>query len=123
MAHIKVKQITKLLIFTLAVMALLLRPYMAYHLAQSQHLSRDRVALTSLLQRLVKKKDDHHTVNAGELFATQCIENKIPQLRCVQAAPHKNAIGAPILLLKQSARIAKVYHSTAYYKLFSTFRI
>jgi|GEM_PF-5602109 len=119
----KAKQTTKVLVFTLAVIALLLRPSLTYQLAVSQHLSRDPVALNRLLQRLVKKKDDHHAVNAGELSAMQCAENKVPPpLRQAQAARQLNAAG-PVFPVKQPAWFAMVYPSRAYYKLFSAFRI
>jgi hypothetical protein len=49
-----------LIVFGVALIALLLRPYLAYQLAADQKLTKDPVALNNLLQRLIQKKDEHH---------------------------------------------------------------
>jgi hypothetical protein len=74
----KSKRIINIFIFTLAVIAVLLRPFVFYYLTEKQDLAKDPVALNSLLQKLVKKKDDRHFLNPGELGAIQCTEEKIP---------------------------------------------
>ncbi len=74
----KNKRIISILIFTLAVIAVLLRPFVFYHLTEKQDLVKDPVALNSLMQKLVKKKDDRHFLTPGELSAIQCNKEKIP---------------------------------------------
>jgi hypothetical protein len=50
----------KILVFTMAVTMLLLRPYLVYQMTGQRVLHSDPAKAYSLLQRLIKKKDDHH---------------------------------------------------------------
>lgn len=72
-----------LLIFTFAVIALLLRPFLAYQIAARQHLTDNPAAMNSLLQRLIKKKDDHHTKTDEYLAAIQRSDKRLPRPVCV----------------------------------------
>ena len=72
------KRVYSILIFVLGTMMLLLRPYMIYQLTQKNALANNPVKAYSLLQRLVKKKDEHHeftevmaTVNRRSKFSFQ----------------------------------------------------
>lgn len=47
-------------IFTFGVLMLLLRPYLVYQVAAADSRQANPARAWSLLQRLVKKKDDHH---------------------------------------------------------------
>lgn len=49
-----------LLVFSIGVITLLLRPYMAYQLTGQGAIAKDQTKTRNLLQRLIKKKDDHH---------------------------------------------------------------
>jgi hypothetical protein len=62
------RRVNCILIFALGTMMLLLRPYMIYQLTQKNALTNDPVKAYSLLQRLVKKKDEHHEFT--EVMAT-----------------------------------------------------
>lgn len=118
----KNKRLINIFIFTMAIMALLLRPYFAYQLAESRQLSKDPVALNALLQRLVKKKDDHHATFASDQSVIESTQNKtrfgLPHL-----IPAVKTACEPILLAGQPAVLKEIYPSIAYYKLYSTFRI
>jgi hypothetical protein len=59
-------------IFTVGVLMLLLRPYMIYQLTKQSNLRNDPVNVYNLLQRLVKKKDEHHeTAEVADLQSRQ----------------------------------------------------
>lgn len=60
----------RVLIFSFAVLTVLLRPYAAYRISMRPDIAADPVKVNSLLQRLVKKKDDHHTVIDDDRSAT-----------------------------------------------------
>lgn len=51
-------------IFTLGVLMLLLRPYLVYRATAADSRQANPASAWSLLQRLVKKKDDHHEQQA-----------------------------------------------------------
>jgi hypothetical protein len=53
---------------------ILLRPYAAYQLSTRANISSDPMKVQALLQRLIKKKDEHH--EAQELLGT---ENRSPR--------------------------------------------
>lgn len=118
------KQAANVLLFTIAVIALLLRPYFVYQLTENLHITKDPIAVNSLLQRLIKKKDDHHAVNASELLAIRPVENKVAPGRPQQPLAGKmNAALEFAFYPKQAGRYSGFHPSPAYYKLFSTFRI
>ena len=122
MHRVKTSRIFSVTLFSLAVMAVLLRPYFAYQLSVSRHLASNPVALNNLLQRLVKKKDDHHSVDKSELSAIKCIQNKVLPLSSRATSTHHSYKGFA-LPLKQLAYFTKVFHPCPYYKLFSEFRL
>ena len=49
-----------ILVFTFAVSMVLLRPYAAYQISMRHDTAGDPIKVNSLLQRLIKKKDEHH---------------------------------------------------------------
>jgi hypothetical protein len=63
------KRALNLLIFTIGVVMLLLRPYIIYQLTTQRALAGNPLKSYSLLQRLVKKKEEHHDVQ--EIAAVQ----------------------------------------------------
>lgn len=54
------KKVVNILVFSLGVVLLLLRPYAVYQLTCRGEFAKDPAKAWSLLQRLVKKKDDLH---------------------------------------------------------------
>jgi hypothetical protein len=62
------KSAWKILVFAAAVVMLLLRPYIVYQMTSQKALADNPAKAYSLLQRLVKKKDEHHEV-PGNTFA------------------------------------------------------
>lgn len=54
-----------MLIFAFAVFIILLRPYAAYQMSVRAVIAADPVKVNSILQRLIKKKEQHH-VSANE---------------------------------------------------------
>jgi len=48
-----------LLVYTFAVLMILLRPYFAYQMSLKGAFSKDADAVTRILQRLIKKKENH----------------------------------------------------------------
>lgn len=52
----------RVFIFSFTVLIVLLRPYAAYQISMRPDIANDPVKVNSLLQRLIKKKDDHHMV-------------------------------------------------------------
>lgn len=62
------RRVCSMLIFALGTMMLLLRPYIVYRLTQKNVTADNPAKAYSLLQRLVKKKDEHHEVT--EVIAT-----------------------------------------------------
>ncbi|MEO3407499.1 hypothetical protein AAFN85_26505 [Mucilaginibacter sp. CAU 1740] len=52
------RKTVNILVFSIGVMMLLLRPYLIYQLTSGDNLKKNPVK-TSLLQRLIKKKDDY----------------------------------------------------------------
>jgi hypothetical protein len=58
-----------ILIFSFAVLMVLLRPYAAYRMSMSCDLAGDPVKVNNLLQRLIKKKEEHHAVADENLEA------------------------------------------------------
>lgn len=56
----RIRNYIGIIIFTLGVFMLLLRPYAVYNMTVKEHLARNPARAWSLLQRLIKKKDEHH---------------------------------------------------------------
>lgn len=54
------------MLFALGVFMLLARPFMVYQMCAAGEFSKDPQKVYSLLQRLIKKKDDHHAADTGE---------------------------------------------------------
>jgi len=50
----------RIILFSFGVMMILVRPFMAYQLSTTSDFGKDPQRIYNLLQRLVKKKDDHH---------------------------------------------------------------
>jgi hypothetical protein len=65
-----------LTVFTFGVLMLLLRPYCIYQMT-AQDIRTEPARAWSLLQRLVKKKDEHHAEQAFDLFALFHVNTKI----------------------------------------------
>lgn len=59
------KNSTGLLIVALGVLMLLLRPFAVYQISLKNHLSPNPGRAHTMLQRMVKKKDEHHASDAG----------------------------------------------------------
>jgi len=57
------------LLFAFAVTMVLLRPYAAYRISMNPNFAGDPVKVNSLLQRLIKKKDEHHATDYENLEA------------------------------------------------------
>jgi hypothetical protein len=114
---------TYLLIFTLAVTAVLLRPFLAYQLTESQKLTKDPVALNSLLQRLIKKKDDHHYADNRELAAAAYQQRNLlppPQLKKTQFDRHRSIA---VVILSAQNTVFKISPGLRCYALHAQFRI
>jgi hypothetical protein len=122
----KNKRTVNVIVFALTVIALLLRPYFAYQLIENQNLTKDPAVVNSLLQRLIKKKDDHHSVSVEDFLAIRCAENKTaPPLRQYTAI---NKLIFPDCILPsvfnswQLNTIFQVYPHPKYYRLLSSFK-
>ncbi|SDD35176.1 hypothetical protein SAMN05216464_101497 [Mucilaginibacter pineti] len=61
----------QVLVFSFALLVVLLRPYAAYRIARRSDMAKDPVKANSLLQRLIKKKDEHHALADNDLIAVQ----------------------------------------------------
>jgi hypothetical protein len=55
--------------FAFAVLMVLVRPYAAYRISMNPNFSGDPAKVNSLLQRLIKKKDEHHAAEFESLEA------------------------------------------------------
>lgn len=107
------KRVYSILIFALGTMMLLLRPYLIYQLTQKNALTNNPVKVYSLLQRLVKKKDEHHEFT--EIMATVNQRSKfLFQLPIVWVKAFLACIGAFSSFL--SAKITQI-------SVFSVFQI
>ncbi len=65
------------LVYTFAVLMILLRPYCAYQMSTSGSFDKDPDAITRLLQRLIKKKEKHSEDFDEATELIQCAENNI----------------------------------------------
>ena len=65
------KSAWRLLIFITGAVMLLLRPYFVYQMTSQRSLRDNPAKAYSLLQRLVKKKDDHHEAQDNPLTETR----------------------------------------------------
>jgi hypothetical protein len=72
-------------IFMLGVLVLLARPYLAYRLTAARDMTPARAS--SLLQRLVKKKDDHHEDQANAGSAMLSSKTAVRPMRRLPASP------------------------------------
>jgi len=122
----KNKRTINILIFTLAIIALLLRPFFFYQLTESQNLIKDPVAANTLLQRLIKKKDDHHSLNIAEFSAILCTDRKSPPpvlFPILQKSANELPSLAFVYHSGQFSTIFKIFPVPKYYRLLSKFQI
>ncbi|WP_183577831.1 hypothetical protein HDF18_10580 [Mucilaginibacter sp. X5P1] len=121
------KRTTNIIVFTIAVIALLLRPFFFYQISLKQNIVKDPVAVNSLLQKLVKKKDDHHALYTGEFSAIQGVGRKIPPPFSSGIAKKRFNIFAnkslAVYNLRQRNTIFMVCSPPKYYRLLSKFQI
>jgi hypothetical protein len=122
----KIKRLIDVSIFTVAVIMLLLRPFMVYQMTQSPALSKDPAATWSLLQRLIKKKDDHHTAEVQEYFAVSQVNKKT--LPGIIPANAYNRHSSSFIALKVNDYFLqpstfKVRPAIKQYRLFSKYQI
>src|ERR1700712_2289877 len=68
----------QILLFSFAVLMVLLRPYTAYRISMRSDIASDPVKINSLLQRLVKKKDDHHISMADHTEVIVPLKSSVP---------------------------------------------
>lgn len=78
------KNLVNVLIFTFAVLMVLLRPYAAYRISMRADFATNSTKVNSLLQRLIKKKEEHHSSEADHINAV---------------SPSKTIMPLPVLLL------------------------
>jgi hypothetical protein len=122
----KIRRLIDISIFSIAVIMLLLRPFMVYQIIQSPALSKNPAATWSLLQRLIKKKDDHHTAEVQEYFAVSQVTKKtLPGIIPVNAYNHH---GSSFIALKVNDYFLqpstfKVCPAIKQYRLFSKYQI
>lgn len=111
----------------MAVVMLLLRPFFVYQLTENPNFARDPVAVNSLLQRLIKKKDDHHSAGIGEFLAVQCAERKIaPPLPNYAEINNFTAFSGTLAAVVKSWQpntVFQVCPLPKYYRLLSKFQI
>jgi len=113
-----------LLIFAFAVIALLLRPFLAYQIAASRHLTANPAAMNSLLQRLIKKKDDHHGKTDEYLAVMQQADKRLQRQLCTTSAKKPNTLGVwPVILPIPPDTLSKFGLKLHYYALYAQFRI
>ena len=115
----------KVLVFTFVVLTVLLRPYAAYCISTRADMSANPAKVYNLLQRLIKKKDDHHNVTVHEFSVVQ---------------PPKRDFVIPVVLhlffyslsfltivsLKrywEANKVFRVFTGNNYYKLISRFQV
>jgi hypothetical protein len=122
----KNKRILDVIIFSIAVIMLLLRPFFVYQITENLNLSRNPVAASTLFQRLIKKKDDHHFADVQEISAIHRANKKrVPLLsrytnsktvssRCQFLTVVPNPVQSTIF---------KVYAPSNYQRLLSKFQI
>lgn len=60
-----------LLAFSFAILMVLLRPYAAYRITSQAGFIKDPVKINNMLQRLVKKKDEHHAAVNDDMIIVQ----------------------------------------------------
>ena len=123
--NIKSGNTFKILIFTFVVLTVLLRPYAAYCISTRADVSANPAKVYNLLQRLIKKKDDHHNVAEHEFSLVQ---------------PSKKDFVIPVVLqlffcslsflsivsLKrywEANKVFRVFTGNNYYKLISRFQV
>lgn len=85
------KRTGHIILFSFGLLMVLLRPFMAYQISSRADFSRDPQKVHSLLQRLIKKKDDHHG-ELSELFAIERAQIKIPRLLPVASLRFRNVV-------------------------------
>jgi hypothetical protein len=122
------KRVFRVLIFALGTMMLLLRPYMIYQLTQKKAQANNPVKVYSLLQRLVKKKDEHHELT--EVTATVNQRSKFSfQLPIAWVKAFLACIGALLCFLYTKVIRTSVFSAfqirpeNHQYRLISSFRI
>jgi len=122
----KNKRVINIFIFSIAVIMLLLRPYMVYKITENPNLSGNPFAANSLLQRLIKKKDDHHATSIQDYSAIhQTAKRKYP---VIPFTAIKNNFALPSKYLIAIAdfgqsTIFKVCAPHKYYRLLSKYQI
>jgi hypothetical protein len=120
------KRTTDIIIFSIAVLLLLLRPFVVYQIAETPKFSGDPVAANSLLQRLIKKKDDHHSTGIQEYLAFQLADKKkrplLPRYITLNNVSNRNGSFTVSAILGQPT-IFKVCSPDKYYCLLSKFQI
>lgn len=67
-----------IIVFTIVVLTILLRPYLVYRMTSGNALRTNPARAWNLLQRLVKKKDDHHGEQhtIGDMIQNECISKQ-----------------------------------------------
>jgi hypothetical protein len=119
------KKVVHILIFSFAVLMVLLRPYAAYQISKHADLASDPVKTNNFFQRLIKKRDEHHTVEASKFTVVQ-------QLKIALATPvtlisfSRKPFALSLTGLKQYCRCNTVFHicpQNNYYRKISKFQI
>lgn len=118
------KRVCNLLVFTIGVIMLLLRPYIIYQLTQKTA-ANDPAKTYRLLQRLVKKKEDHHEFTETAATVTQRSRFSFqPVVLRIKAALYSLASVFTFLsLMLQAVSYCRIAPQNHRYRLVSCFRI
>jgi hypothetical protein len=119
------KKSIQILVFSFAVFMVLLRPYAAYQISKHAGFASDPVKVYDLLQRLIKKRDEHHIIEQSAFTAVRQSKpapvlpgTYIPGLY----KPSLLSLTGPKSYL-QGNTIFRSYPGNKYYKLLSKFQI
>jgi hypothetical protein len=113
------------LLLAFAVVMVLLRPYAAYRISMYPNFAGDPVKVNSLLQRLIKKKDEHHATDYENLEAIVPAA-AVKSFPCVLMLFLFHAFAFMPLTIKRGWQIFKAFQSYThpkYYLSFSCIRL
>lgn len=113
------------LLFAFAVVMVLLRPYAAYRISMNPNFAGDPVKVNSLLQRLIKKKDEHHATGHESLQAIVPAA-VLKSLPCVLLLFLSNGFPFMLLTINRGWQVIKDfqgYNHLKYYLTLSCIRL
>jgi hypothetical protein len=116
---------TSIFIFTFVVLMVLLRPYAAYQISSRADMASNPVKVNNLLQRLVKKRDEHHTAALGDFSAVQPSKSTFV-LPVVLTLFYGNVLLLAFTVFKRYRLVDTVFYAFPfqnYLKLLSKFQI